>query len=278
TRAETFPLLALALTLSPDGQRVAKVVQDVDKRPRDPGDAPGFRIQDTTGEARVWDVATGKLLRTAPARAVMGTPLVFRGDGKGLAFGYQGQVHELNLETKDPPRPLVGPARDVLGLAYSSDGKSLAAGADDKTIWIWNTASGLPVTTLRGHSDGVAALAWSPDGKQLASASGVLLGGGVGEVKLWDPTAEPGVALYGQPATAVAFTLAVRPDGRRWANVALGMAGGQEDHVTLHRADGKPLPRLQPSGDGKLVPGNAGAFSPDGRWLAILDADQVVRV
>lgn len=68
----------------------------------------------------------------------------------------------------------------VNSMAFSPDGKHLAAALDDKTVQIWEVPSLKLVTSLKGHSRAVRVVAYSPDGKTLAS------GGGDGEVRLWN--------------------------------------------------------------------------------------------
>ncbi|MCJ8279767.1 MAG: hypothetical protein MJK14_07525, partial [Rivularia sp. ALOHA_DT_140] len=50
----------------------------------------------------------------------------------------------------------------------------------DKTIKLWDIATGLEITTLNGHSAIVNSVNFSPDGKTIASASGD------GKVILWN--------------------------------------------------------------------------------------------
>ncbi len=54
----------------------------------------------------------------------------------------------------------------------------MASGSSDKTIKLWDAASGEEVATL--HRVGVNSVAFSPDGTLVASASGD------NTIKLWD--------------------------------------------------------------------------------------------
>ena len=60
----------------------------------------------------------------------------------------------------------------VWSVAYSPDGRYLASGNDDKTIKIWEVATGKQLRTLNGHSYRVNSVVYSPDGRYLASGSG----------------------------------------------------------------------------------------------------------
>ncbi|MHC4180595.1 MAG: WD40 repeat domain-containing protein, partial [Planctomycetota bacterium] len=59
----------------------------------------------------------------------------------------------------------------VLSLAFSPDGKTLASGAGDRSVKLWDVATGEQRATLKGHVDWVASVAFSPNGKILASSS-----------------------------------------------------------------------------------------------------------
>ena len=67
-------------------------------------------------------------------------------------------------------------------VAYSPDGRLLASGSADKTVRIWDLATGQEIRTLVGHTDWVTGVSFSPDGRRLASSSYD------GTVKIWDLT------------------------------------------------------------------------------------------
>jgi WD40 repeat protein len=68
----------------------------------------------------------------------------------------------------------------VFGLAFSHDGKRLASAGIDKTIGLWDTATGQSVATLEGHTAQVAVVAFTPDNGTIVSA------GYDHSVRLWD--------------------------------------------------------------------------------------------
>ena len=126
------------------------------------------------------------------------------------------------------------------------DGKTVATGSYDRTIKLWDAATGKEIRTLKGHKNWVLALAFSPDGKTLASGSYDRT------ARLWDVATgkELGV-LEGHKAAvrAVGF----RPDGK-----ALATAGTRPARPALGRGDegraidhegaqgGRPRPGVQP--------------------------------
>ena len=62
----------------------------------------------------------------------------------------------------------------IRSIAFTPDGRQLVSASDDKTIRVWDLASGKTVRTIRGesapgHAGKVYAMALSPDGKWLAA-------------------------------------------------------------------------------------------------------------
>ena len=76
-----------------------------------------------------------------------------------------------NATNGELARVLVSTADAELCLAFSPDGKTLAAGGADNVIRIWDVETGKPLHSIEQHADWVLALAFSPDGERLASGS-----------------------------------------------------------------------------------------------------------
>ena len=83
----------------------------------------------------------------------------------------RAQKHELSVQT--------GHSGQVLSIAFTSD-KLMASGSVDKTIVLWNQATGNQLRALKGHAGTVNSVAFSPDDKQLASGSAD------NTIKIWD--------------------------------------------------------------------------------------------
>jgi WD40 repeat protein len=79
---------------------------------------------------------------------------------------------------------LEGGAGEVRCVAFSPDGKLLAAGNRYHTVRVWDVASKKEIKTLGGHMSDVWSIAFSPDGKTLAAADTDWKK--PSKVKLWD--------------------------------------------------------------------------------------------
>jgi WD40 repeat protein len=97
-------------------------------------------------------------------------------------------------------------------VAFSDDGKHLAAGSLDGTIKLWD-AGGKEVHNVKGH-EGVWAIAFSPDSKRLAT------GGWDQRVKIWDVASGKEVQKIGAHDKTVS-SIAFSPDGQRIASGGL---------------------------------------------------------
>lgn len=122
-----------------------------------------------------------------------------------LARGLHGALHSFDLVA----RALLSvrePGDAVLALAYSPDGRLLAAGHAKGDVSLWEMGASDRIVTLQGHTWTVYAVALTPDGRTLVS------GGADGTVRLWDVAARRqrvSMELHTRWVTCVA----VAPDG-----------------------------------------------------------------
>jgi WD40 repeat protein len=63
----------------------------------------------------------------------------------------------------------------MASVAFSPDGRTLAAGTLNGEIKLWNLATRREMVTFKGHTTIVGVVAFSPDGRMLASAGGETL-------------------------------------------------------------------------------------------------------
>lgn len=182
--------------------------------------------------------------------------VVLSPDGKTITAGGFQKVYVCDSDS-GKLRATLALADEVSALAFSPDGKSLAA-VDRNEVKLWDTATNKETALLatKRHGGHVLSLAFSPDGKNLA------VGSVGGEVRVWDVSiaklreqVEHDRVLFG----AVAFS----PDGK---TLALSGSNSFGDAPTYCRdtATGKKLFDLRGHAQGAMCL----QFAPDGKTLA----------
>jgi WD40 repeat protein/serine/threonine protein kinase len=148
----------------------------------------------------------------------------------------------------------------IYEVAFSPDGRTVAAACQDKSIYLLDVKS-QALRVLRGHNDQVFCLAFSPDGRSLAS------GTWSGKVRVWDLEGDTVKVLGGH--TEAVWGVRFHPKGKLLASVSY-------DKTTR-------IWDLASGAKTRILRGHQGrvrslSFSPDGAKLATAAYDNVIRV
>jgi WD40 repeat protein len=169
---------------------------------------------------------------------------------------------------EDPSAPglvatLKGHSEAIYSIAFTPDGKHVVTGSGDRSIKVWDSATGKENKSFggpSGHQNLVLSVSLSPDGGSIASGSSD------NTAKVWDfPSSTPLRALAKSEGMSV---LAISPDGAK-------LAGGDKDgHVRIwNSVDGKELFALKGHSGG--VTGLA--FNSNGQLLVSCGKDKTLR-
>ncbi|WP_438011255.1 TIR domain-containing protein [Sorangium sp. So ce321] len=159
-------------------------------------------------------------------------------------------------------RTLHGHAGEVTACAISPDGQRIVSASWDKTLKVWDVATGQLLSTLEGHSYSINACAVSSDGQHIVSASSDKT------LKVWNvATGQLLSTLEGHSHRVNACV--VSPDGQRIVS-----ASSDKTLKVWNVATGQLLSTLE--GHSNSV--NTCAISPDGQRIVSASRDKTLKV
>jgi WD40 repeat protein len=229
-----------AHALSPDGKTAAVVYDDEQNKSR---------------PVRLWDVQTGKERLALPGEKAQAACLAFSPDSKTLAVGHEGRPDEAlilhDASTGKKLRSLKGDGAPGT-LAFSRDGKTLAAAGAGNSILLWDLSSRKPaprkvIRRAPRYAAPINSLVFFPDGKTLA---------GVSEhntVLFWDVAARAPVRRFDGHDSDV-------------TTVALGAAMGPSDCGARRAKSAAWGPQAARVGGTMPLSGRWRSRRTDGRW------------
>jgi WD40 repeat protein len=215
------------------------------------------------GEVKLWDAATGKLLRSLDGHTHTVFSVVFSPDDRFLASAdLSGSIRLWEVATGNLVREFKKQTAGIRRLAFNPDGSRLASASFKVDVKIWDTGSGECLQTLQGHSGMVLGIAFHPNGRLLAS------GGDDKLIRLWNvDTGKEVRTISGH--TGIVSTVAFTRDGKRLASAGADPVVRLWDWQT-----GQELRSYRGRANGI----NSIAYSKDGRFLAAASSDGAVTV
>jgi WD40 repeat protein/tRNA A-37 threonylcarbamoyl transferase component Bud32 len=275
------------VAFSPDGQRVASVSYDLTVRVWDAATGQeqlrltghsttilngvafspdGKRIASAggtvgpDGEVIVWDAATRQKKRTIKVPEGGVDRVTFRPDSRHLAAAcMDGTVRLYDADTGELTRSLKSGFQRAGNwcVAFSSDGKLLAAGAEVNGMKVWDAETGREKYSFPRDGNGNVGVGFSPDNSHLVGI------GEAGFVRLWDLATGKEEFTHATSATHLNCA-ALSPDGRYVA------VGANDSTARVYEVETGRMVRTLTGHGGQTHSGQiyAVAFSPDGRRLA----------
>jgi len=235
-----LPGLSVAV-FSPDGLRVVTAGAD--------------------DSARIWDVATGRLIGGPLKYTVTTRDGTYCLDGSRIATAsLDGTVRLWDAATGRPVAEPMKHAGRIWSAVFSSDGSRIVVVSWDHTARVWDTATGKPIgQPMKGGS--VKFARFSPDGSRIATVSWK------GTVRLWDATTGQPIGQLMKLGDYVGIAT-FSPNSSRV------FIAGQRDSLLVDATTGQPIGR-QMEHDGNVM---SAAFSPDGSDIVIATSDGMARL
>ncbi|MFC1765896.1 protein kinase [Planctomycetota bacterium] len=236
----------IRIAFSPDGKRLASASRDK--------------------TIRIWNANTGQEERCLRGHALGVCAVVFSLDGKQIISGSWDNT----MKVWDPAidREVLERYRGTRTghVAFSPDGKRIAACTESDKIVLIDALSGATIMTFPGHrsqwGSGTKSITFSPDGRRIAS------GGLDKTIKVWDAlTGALEMTLTGH--TGFVWSVAFSPDNRRI------VSGSRDETIKVWKAATGALERTltRHKGDVRSV-----MFSPDGIRIVSGGEDGTVRI
>jgi len=202
---------------------------------------------------KLWDIETGRQLRTLWGHVDAVWSIAFSPDGKKIISGSSDKTVKVwDVQTGRELESLTGHSKLVKTVAFSPNGRLIVSGSYDKTIKLWDVVGGRELKTFTGHANTVEAVAFSSDAKRIASGSSD------NTIKLWDiETGKEVRTLAGNSGSIL--SVAFSPNGK-----LLGSSGDDKTIKTWDAQTGTEIKTLK-GHDTRVW---SIAFSPDSKLLA----------
>jgi len=122
--------------------------------------------------AKLWEVSTGREIRTFKGHSKPVNSVFFSVDGRYIVTGSWDKTAKLwEVSTGREIRTLKGHSGNVTSVSFSADGRYIVTGSSDTTAKLWEVSTGREIRTFKGHSENVYSVSFSSDGRYIVTGS-----------------------------------------------------------------------------------------------------------
>jgi len=232
-----------------------------------------FGATSSDGGLRSWNPATGKETRRYPTKPLVRS-FALSPNGKSAAYAEPEEfptigmkVKIIDLESGDEQRSMPLSASLVNALAYSADGKMLAAACSDCLTRVFDSGTGKLIHPDKGHVGIVAALEYTPDGKHIVSIAADR------SLRVWNAGSGKELASFDALGIGPA-DLAVVPDDEKVVCTNGNRTVLSADLAAVLRGDEHPFEKRELPVVNNVT---AAAVAANGKVCAIATADGAIR-
>jgi WD40 repeat protein/serine/threonine protein kinase len=206
-----------------------------------------FTMSRSETDCDIWDLTRGERTMATLQGENSAYDAQFSPDGRWVAMTIGSEARVIRTETGERIGEPMKHGSHVIQFEFSPDGKQLVTASYDRTVRIWDPATGRPLIPALQHAGVVGEARFGPDGQSLLTTES-------GNTRLWELRGGAGVRLSLPHPLPGGAHIRTSPDGRHF--VEFNRAGT----VRVWDADSGRVS----SGWEEAVPTTAACFNRDG--------------
>jgi WD40 repeat protein/uncharacterized caspase-like protein len=201
-----------------------------------------------SGEINMWDVETGKEIRTFIGHELPVNTVAFSPNGKWIISGSADKTVKLwDIESGKEIKSFTGHKNKVKAISFSPDSRKIVTASSDE-IKLWEIETQREIMSLQGWLSDITSIAFSLDGKSIISNFGE-------KIKIWNSETGSEIMTFGGHENYIQ-SISISPNGNQI------VTGGDDRKIKLWELETRSEIRTFSGNSSEVA---SVAFSPDGK-------------